>query len=132
MAVTPATIAAALARTAPDSGSPTEAQWSMWIADATRAITRRAEKRGIDPATLDTDDVDYVVREAVVEQIKHPDDATQVAISVDDGSVSKSFRSGKGRVTILDEWWGLLGLGDDAEAFTIQTYGEPTQSSTVL
>jgi hypothetical protein len=108
--VTPEVIATAMARAIPALGSPLEGQWSMWINDAVRAINRRAAKLDVDTATLDPDDVDFVVREAVVEQVKHPDDATQVAISVDDGSVSKSYRSGRGRVTIIDEWWELLGL----------------------
>jgi hypothetical protein len=69
--------------------------------------------------TPDPDRMDYVVREAVVAQVKRPDDVTQVTVSVDDGQTSKSYRSGKGRVTILDEWWTLLGLTDPDGAFSI-------------
>ena len=109
MAVTPADIAVALGRTAPRPGSPTESQWAMWITDAEMLIeTRRAE---VDPdRSLDEVKVDYVVREAVVAQVRRPDDATQVTKNVDDGGVTKMYRSGGGRVAILDEWWTLLGL----------------------
>lgn len=120
MAVTPATIAVALGQAAPVEGSVTEQQWQMWIDDAYMLIDIRVEELGVtDP--LDEAKVDYVVREAVVAHVKKPDDATQVTISVDDGSTSKSYRSGNGRVTILDEWWALLGLTEMSGAFSIDT-----------
>jgi hypothetical protein len=108
--ITPAEIAVALGRSAPDSGSPTELQWEMWIADALRFIQRRVTQLAVDEASIEQEDLDYVIREAVVSQVKKPDDSTSVAVSVDDGSISKSFRSGSGRVSILGEWWELLGL----------------------
>jgi hypothetical protein len=109
MTVTPATIAVAMGRTAPDSGSVTEQQWQMWIDDALMLIDARKTALEITD-DLDAAALDYVVREAVVSQVRRPDDATQVTISVDDGSTSKTYRSGRGRVEILDEWWALLGL----------------------
>lgn len=109
MSVTPAMIATALGQAVPTSGSTTESQWQMWIDDALMLIMARADS--IDPTpTLDQARLDYVVREAVVAHVRNPDDASQVAVSVDDGSVSRSYRSSKGRITILDEWWELLGL----------------------
>jgi hypothetical protein len=117
MAVTPATIAVALGLTAPDSGSATYAQWEMWIADAYMLIELRIEQLEADEP--DEAKIDYVVREAVVAQVKKPDDSTQVTVSVDDGSSSRSYRSGTGRVTILDEWWILLGLTELSGAFSI-------------
>ncbi|WP_308491030.1 hypothetical protein [Microbacterium terrisoli] len=116
MAVTPADIAVALGQTAPSTDSPTEKQWALWIADATMLINARATELDKTP---DPDRMDYVVREAVVAQVKRPDDVTQVTVSVDDGQTSKSYRSGKGRVTILDEWWTLLGLTDPGGAFSV-------------
>ena len=122
MAVTPAIVAVALGVAAPESGSVTEQQWQMWIEDAGMLIETRKLTLGItDP--IDEAKLDYVVREAVVAHVKKPDDATQVTISVDDGSTSKSYRSGKGRVTILDEWWVLLGLTDPKGAFSIDMVG---------
>jgi hypothetical protein len=123
MAVTPATIATALGVAAPDSGSPKFAQWSMWIDDALMLITARKDALGI-TTDLDATVLDYVVREAVTAMARRPDDATQVAVSIDDGSVSRTFRSGTGRVTILDDWWALLGLTNpNGGAFSVDTVG---------
>lgn len=105
MAVTPATIAAELGHATPDPTAPTYAQWEQWISDALYLIRKRP---GLVFADLDPEDVDYVVRQAVVRHARRPDDATQVAVAVDDGSVSKTYRSSRGRIEILDEWWDLL------------------------
>lgn len=121
MAVTPSMIAVALGVTAPEPGSITEQQWELWISDAEMLIETR--RLSLDVAPIDEAKLDYVVREAVVAQIKKPDDATQVTVSVDDGATSRSYRSGKGRVTILDEWWVLLGLTDPSGAFVIDMLG---------
>lgn len=122
MPVTPENIAVALGVTAPDPGSPQHEQWAMWIADAQMLIATRAEQLDVTP---DAAKVDYVVREAVVAQVRRPDDATQVSVSVDDGSVSRTYRSGTGRVGILDDWWALLGLaGSRGRAFELDTTPE--------
>jgi len=120
MPVTTDMIAVALGQAAPISGSITDLQWALWISDAEMLIDTRQAQLGIEDAP-DEAKVDYVVREAVVAHIKKPDDATQVTISVDDASTSKSYRSGKGRVTILDEWWLLLGFVSKDSAFSIDT-----------
>ncbi|WP_418063155.1 hypothetical protein [Pimelobacter simplex] len=128
MAVTPENIAVALGRTAPADGTPEHDQWEMWIADALMLIEARLVGTGpgqvpslddLDPAKLD-----YVVREAVVAHIRNPDDATQVAVSVDDASTSRSYRSAKGRVTILDEWWELLAPKTNSRAFSVRPQPE--------
>lgn len=121
MSVTPANIAVALGVTAPASGSIQEQQWQLWIDDASMLIDLRAKQLGV--TAIDKAKVDYVVREAVVAQVKRPDDATQVTTSIDDGSSSRTYRSGKGRVTIVDEWWTLLGLTNPSGAFTINMVG---------
>lgn len=121
MSVTSEMLAVALGQTAPLPGSVTSQQWEMWIADAEMLIANRAAQLSVDLGQVDEAKIDYVVREAVVTHIKKPDDATQVTIAVDDGSSSKTYRSGKGRVTILDEWWLLLGLTDPKGAFSIDT-----------
>jgi hypothetical protein len=108
MSVTTQMLAVALGIAAPEPGSITEAQWTMWVDDAYMLIeARRLEIGHTDP--IDEAKLDYVVRQAVVAHIKKPDDATQVTVSVDDGSTSKTFKSGKGRVS-LDDWWAFLGL----------------------
>lgn len=119
--VTPAKIAVALGKAAPVSGSDTEQQWELWIGDAEMLIEARREKLGA--TAPDQAKLDYVVREAVVAHIKRPDDATQVTIAVDDGSSSRSYQSAKGRVTILDEWWPLLGLVEPSGAFSVDMVG---------
>lgn len=117
MAVTPDNIAVALGVAAPEPASIQFQQWELWISDAEMLIETRRLSLGVDP--IDEAKIDYVVREAVVAQVKRPDDSTQVTVSVDDGATSKSYKSGKGRVTILDEWWVLLGLTDPSGAFAI-------------
>lgn len=109
MAVTPNMIAVALGVAAPESGSAQAEQWDMWISDAEMLI--EARRLEVNPTlVIDAAKLDYVVREAVVAQAKHPDDATQVSVSIDDASTQRTYRSGSGRVGIRDEWWTLLGL----------------------
>jgi len=121
MAITPAEIAVPLGVAAPEQDSIKWKQWDLWISDAEMLIDARVETLGADePGQIKRD---YVVREAVVAHINKPDDATQVTVSVDDGQTSKSYRSGKGRVTILDEWWTLLGLTEPDGAFSIDRIG---------
>ncbi len=76
----------------------------MWIDDALMLI----EARLGDPDALDQRKLAYVVREAVVAQVLRPDDAMTVDVAVDDGRVSRTYKSSAGRVTIRDEWWDLL------------------------
>lgn len=121
MSVTPEMLAVALGQAAPEVGSVTEQQWQMWVEDALMLIESRRIQLGAE--TPDQAKLDYVVRESVVAHIKRPDDATQVTIAVDDGSSSRSYKSGKGRVVILDEWWALLGLVEASGAFSIDMVG---------
>ncbi len=119
MTVTSKTVAVALGVPAPEPNSIQDQQWSLWVDDAQMLIANRADKLGIPVESIDEAKRDYVIREAVVSQVKKPDDATQVTVQVDDGMTSKSYRSGKGRVAILDEWWLLLGLTETDGAFSI-------------
>jgi len=124
MAVTPAMIATALGVAAPTPESTQFAQWSMWVDDALMLIEARKIKLLPVEATLDAAKLDYVVRQAVVAHIQRPDDATQVTVSVDDGSTSRTYRSGRGRIVILDEWWALLGLvGAASGAYSVDMVG---------
>lgn len=104
MAVTVANVAVALGRETPTEGSVEANQWEMWIDDALMLI----EARLGDPALLNQQNLDYVVREAVAAQVRRPDDATSVEVAVDDGRVSKRYSTSRGRVFIRDEWWKLL------------------------
>ena len=94
----------------------------MWIDDARLLI----EARLGDLDELNQSRLDYVVREAVLSHIRHPDDATQVSETLGDASVSKTYRSGKGRVTILDEWWDLLAPAAQGGAFTLDMVNTTT------
>lgn len=120
--VTPAKIAVALGKAAPEPGSLQEQQWKMWIDDAVMWIDARVEELGAEYPSQHK--VDYVVRQAVVSHAQHPEDSTQVTIAVDDASTSRSYQSGKGRVDIKDEWWELLGLVEVNEgAYAVDLVG---------
>lgn len=121
MTVTPDQIAVVLGRAAPSNGSATYLQWEQWIEDASMLI----EARLGDLTALDQPKLDYVIREAVVAQVRRPDDATQVQVSIDDASTSRTYSSSRGRVTILDEWWELLSPATTSRAFSFS----PTCSS---
>lgn len=125
--VTPAMIAVALGKAAPEPGSLQEAQWKMWIDDAVMLIDSKIIDLGAE--VPDQVKIDYVVREAVAAHVRRPDDATQVTIAVDDASSSKTYKSGNGLVTITDAWWLLLGLVEVSQgAYSVDmvgSYGSP-------
>lgn len=120
MSVTPEMIAVALGKAAPEPDSIQWQQWELWIDDALMLVDARIASLP-SPPVVDDAKLDYVVREAVVAHVKKPDDATQVTVAVDDGSSSRSYSSGKGRVAILDEWWALLGLTVQSGAYSVDT-----------
>jgi len=128
MAVTTTDIAAALGRPAPSPGSTEEQQWSLWISDALMLIGVRYP----DLTVLNQDRLDYVVREAVVAQVRRPDDLTSVDIAVDDGRVSKRYSTSSGRVTIRDEWWDLLATATVRGAWTHDTLAARREGYTWL
>lgn len=96
-------------------------QWASWIDQARYLIGKRLDISAVDP-----DDVDYVVLQSVVAHARHPGSETQVTVSVDDASTSRSYARGVGRVTILEELWPLLDptLGESSAGST-QLFGEP-------
>jgi hypothetical protein len=121
MAVIPDDIAVELGRTAPDASSVEYAQWELWIADALFQIAKRP---GLVFADLDPQVVDYVVRKAVVRHARRPDDATQVTIGVDDGNISKTYRSSAGDVQISEQEWAMLTPANTTtRAFSIRPDG---------
>jgi hypothetical protein len=97
-------IATALGVDVPDADSTQGKQWEMWISDAEMLIRARLGELSL----LDQDALNYVVREAVVAQVRRPDDATEVEVSVDDGRMAKRYSTSRGRVFIRDEWWAML------------------------
>ncbi len=121
MAVTPADIAIEIGRAVPSSSDTTYIQYQTWIADALFLI--RSKLGPIED--LDAETVDYVVRQAVTAHARRPDDATQVSVSVDDANSSRTYRSSKGRVEIIDDWWAMLSPPDNTagRAFSIRPFG---------
>lgn len=117
MAVTAEKVGLALGRE--PYSSVEAAQWELWIEDARLII----EDRLGDLDLLDQAKLDYVVRSAVVEHVRNPDNATEVTVSVDDASSSRKYRSSRGRVTILDEWWAMLSPKQSYGAFSVDTVG---------
>ena len=79
-------------------------QAELWIGQARTIISRGPDGRSpMDLDSLDQQVLDMVVTEAVADRVKHPDDATQVDVSVDDGRVSRRYESGSGQIRIRDE-----------------------------
>jgi hypothetical protein len=106
----------------PPTGSVKAQQWDLFIQDALILIEIRRAK--LDAEQPDEARLDYVVRQAVVDHIDHPNRSTQVTVSVDDASTSKTYQAGMGLVTIRDEWWAILGLEDQNEgAFAVDMAG---------
>jgi len=97
-------------------------QWSAWIDQALYLIGKR-----LTLADLAERDVDYVVLQSVAAHVRNPDSATQVDVSVDDGSTSRRYSSGAGRVVIGDDLWGLLDpdLVDASGVGSTQMFGTP-------
>lgn len=127
MGVLPADVARTLEQDAPASGSNTYKAWLQWITDARTVIFGRLG----DLDALDQNVLDMVVREAVAEKVRNPQGVKQTAISIDDGSVSKTYSSSTGQVTIRDEWWAMLTPTkvDDRGAFTIRPGGNRPRST---
>lgn len=111
--VTPSVIAVALGQSAPDPSSPKYLQWEQWIEDALWLIQLRVSS--IDPEpTVDQKTLDYVIRLAVEARTERPTGgAGQVTTSVDDGSLSRTYRGARRQpdIEIDSEWWTMLGLG---------------------
>jgi hypothetical protein len=123
MTVTVANVAAELARPVPDS--PVSDQWQAWIDRAYRLIENRLGATAY--AALDVDVLDDVVVSAVAEHVRAWRDTTasRYTVSVDDGTVSRSYEQGVGYLTIPDYLWQLLDptIGTDG-AFTVTPHFE--------
>lgn len=91
--------------------------WGSWVESD---IERAAVSAGKTFASLNPVQVERFSVEAITYRLDHPDDATQVDVSVDDARVSRRYSSSTGQLTYLPQWWAWLGLGDDtAGAFSI-------------
>ena len=103
--VTPSEIADRLGR---DLTEAEQRQVPLWIEDAEWSIQLRMGRLGV--TAVDAETQRWVIAKAVAAMAQKPDNSTQVRVAVDDGSVSRSYASSTGQVSILDEWWDALGL----------------------
>ena len=95
--------------------SPSENQQvGQWIAWAEATIAARMGNLD----ALDQDALGMVITEAVTARVRNPEPVSQSTISVDDGSVSKTYRRSSGLIEILPEWWTALGWVEPATAFS--------------
>lgn len=118
MAVTVAQVATELARPTPTS--PVSDQWQSWIDRAYRLIEARVGSAAY--ALLDSDLVDDVVLMAVAEHVRswRETTANRYTVAIDDGSVSRSYESSVGPLTIPDDLWPLLEVVVPGQSFTIE------------
>lgn len=79
---------------------------AQWAEDAQTRIRLRFGLT--DLSSLDQAAVEYVIRMAVVDLLRRPDNAMEVSVRVDDGATTRRYESGTGQVHIRDEWWALL------------------------
>lgn len=104
MAVQNSDIEDALGRTLTDAE---QRQVPRWIGQAGRQIDARAARLGV---AVDETLRDDVVELAVVAMVRRPTDEKRVRVTVDDGTTEREYSSSTGAVSILDDWWALLGL----------------------
>lgn len=92
--------------------------WEQWICADIEARMVRCGRAWPD---MDAVQVQRFTIEAICYRLDHPDDATQVDVTVDDGSVSRRYASSTGQLVYQDAWWGWLGLdcGRTRSAFSI-------------
>lgn len=120
MAITPTTqpddIATEMGRDPATLSTIERAQINLWIADAVLLINR-----GIGDAAPDEETVDYVVRQAVKAVAQAPAPGiTSESVQVDDGMLTQRFDRAARRITILPEWWAMLGVANGGKAFSVE------------
>lgn len=120
MSVSPQTLAVYMGR---DSLTSLDtAQLQAWIDEAFYLIGRRIP----DTSSVDSEALDYVVRQAVLTLAEQPAPGVlQESVQVDDGAVTTRYAKAPRRITILPEWWAMLGVADGKAngAFSIDMTG---------
>lgn len=113
---TPAMIAVDIGRDPLALSGLETAQFQRWIDDAALLISHRIGD--LMPAP---NDLDYVIRQAVVAVAQGPTPGvSSESVQIDDGQYTTRFERTPRRVTILPEWWAILGITDGkGRAFTI-------------
>ncbi|MEO6158699.1 MAG: hypothetical protein ABIQ39_13855 [Ilumatobacteraceae bacterium] len=117
MTVSVEQVAVELAR--PTPVPPASDQWQGWIDRAYRLIEKRVG--AVAYAALDPFTLDDVVVTAVAEHVRAWRDtsATRYTVAVDDGTVSRSYETAAGPLTISDDLWALLLGVSSSQSFTI-------------
>lgn len=84
-------------------------QVTQWISDAEQIIRIGFRRRGWDPAAVDIDTLDLVIREVVADRVKNPEPRrTSREVAVDDGRVVDRYDATAGHLAIDEQWWDLL------------------------
>lgn len=95
-----------------------ESQINLWISWLEADIGRNMP----DPTTVDGTTAQRVIVQSIAAYLDNPTAASEVQVSVDDGSVTKRYTRSLGRVQILPELWADLGWSGDTGAFTVTPY----------
>lgn len=113
---TPESIAVDLGRDPATLTSLDTAQFWRWIDDAAFLISER-----IGDLTPSTAALDYVIRQAVVTVAQGPTPGvTAETVQIDDGQYTTRYERAAKRISILPEWWAMLGVTDGkGKAFSI-------------
>ena len=118
---TPADIAIDMGRDPASLASIENAQLQRWIDDAARLIGHR-----IGDVVPDPGDLDYVIRQAVVAVAQAPVPGLESeSVQIDDGMLTQRYTRTPRRVTILPEWWDILGVtAGKGKAFSVDMTAE--------
>lgn len=103
----------------PLSSSETS-QFALWISWLEGDILRRIPDVAIDPAIANR-----AIVQSIAAYLDNPTSATQIQVSVDDGSITRTYSSASGRVEILPALWADLGYLEGGGAFSVTPYGAP-------
>lgn len=102
-------------------------QASRWWLAAERLIALHAPLDGLESTALV-----YVLSEAVAARVRVGGrlGEKRLDIQVDDARVSREWHTNPNDVTILPEWWAMLGIKIESNVGSTQTYGEPDTAPT--
>lgn len=97
-------------------------QAERWWLAAERLIATHAQLDDLETNTLG-----YVLSEAVAARVRvaHRVGEKRLDVQVDDARVSREWHTNPNDVTILPEWWAMLGIRIESGVGSTQTYGEP-------
>lgn len=110
-------VATAIGR--PISDTDEQEQVTQWIADVEMILGARLDLDALDEG-VNSDLVQYVVREAVIARMRHRSESAE-----DSGETESNYF-----LTILDPWWALLDPGETGSAaFSVRPYFETDSTS---